>query len=364
MIELSFVVPCRNEEQGLELLVRPAEAVARQLGVSFEVVLVDDGSNDGTWNVVRRLAVEHPEVVGVRLSRPFGQQAALAAGLSAAMGERVLTLDADLQDPPEFVGELIAKMDQGFDVVHARRSSRPGETRFKRATAAAFYRLLNWLSDTHVERDCGEFRLYSRRAVQALLSLPEQRRFLRGLASWIGFKQAVVEYERAPRARGKSQYSLNRMLDLAADAMTAFSIRPLRLATVFALACAAAAGISGAFGTWALVVTHPLAPWAIAAAFIGGLATMQLLALGVIGEYLGRLYEQSLGRPMYIVEEVVGDGGVVGTARDALNGREQLRGGHCPPYESTASNSTAWDGHHPDYNGLRKTPRIEVPQGK
>lgn len=318
-LELSFVVPCQNEDDGLEELVRRVESSVRELGISYEVVLVDDGSTDGTWRVLRQLAEEYHEVVGVRLSRSFGQQAALAAGLSMARGQRVLTLDADLQDPPELLGELMAKMDRGADVVHARRRSRAGESILKRAEAAAFYRLLNWLCDTPIERDCGEFRLYSRRAVDELSCLPERRAFLRGLASWIGFTQAVVEYDRAARSRGKSKFQLGSMLRLAGDALVGFSIRPLRLATLFSFICCAAAAVGAMLGGWGLIAGNAWGAWALAAALMCALSGVQLLALGVVGEYLGRLYEQSLGRPMYIVDQMVTHTGDVDVRQMTFN---------------------------------------------
>lgn len=304
-IHLSFVVPCHNEQEGLAELHRRIDAAAREVGKPFEVVLVNDGSTDGTWGAVRRLAAEHGEVVAVSLSRSFGQQAALAAGLSLARGERVLTLDADLQDPPELIVPMLAKMEQGADVVHARRRSRHGESFFKRSSAAAFYRLLNWLTETRVERDSGEFRLLNRRAVEVLARLPERRRLLRGLAAWIGFEQAVVEYDRPPRAFGKSKFPLGEMLALATDAVTAFSIRPLRLASALAVVCGAAATAGAACGLGGLIAGRAWTAWALAAALLCTLAGMQLLVLGVIGEYLGRLYEQSLERPLFIIDEVV-----------------------------------------------------------
>lgn len=349
-LELSFVVPCHNEEQGLEELTRRVGAAARDLVLSFELVLVDDGSTDGTWSALRRLAKEHPEVVAVRLSRSFGQQAALAAGLSAARGNRVLTLDADLQDPPELLGEFMAKMDKGAEVVHGRRRSRMGETMLKRAEAATFYRIMNCLSDTRIEPDCGEFRLYSRRAVDTLSGLREGRRFLRGLASWIGFKQAVVEYDRPARGRGATKFGLGTMLRLAGDALVGFSIRPLRLAILFALACGTFAGVMGAFGLWALSTGHASAAWALAAALVTGLAAMQLLALGFIGEYLGRLYEQSLGRPTYIVEAIVAERTRVGVAHQGFTGVRGL--------SNELTDETAWEGHLPCRNGDQR-PRDE-----
>jgi polyisoprenyl-phosphate glycosyltransferase len=304
-VYLSFVVPCLNEAEGVCELHRRIDAAGRQMAGPFEIVIVDDGSSDGTWPTLRRLATEHPEVAAVRLSRSFGQQAALAAGLSVARGERVLTLDADLQDPPELVAEMLTKMDEGADVVHARRRSRTGESLFKRATAAAFYRVLNWLSDTRIEPDSGEFRLFSRRAVDVMLVMPERHRLLRGLAGWIGFRQAVVEYDRPPRALGKSKFPSRAMLRLATDAIAAFSTRPLRLASVLSLVCVMAAVAGAAGGAWGLTAARAWASFALGAALVCALAGMQLLALGVIGEYLGRLYPQSQARPLFIIDDVI-----------------------------------------------------------
>lgn len=319
-IYLSFVVPCQNEQQGLLELHRRIGTAARAAAKPFEIVLVNDGSTDGTWLAMRQLAAEHSEVVAISLSRSFGQQAALTAGLSIARGERVLTLDADLQDPPELVAEMLVKMKEGADVIHARRRSRRGESLFKRLSAATFYRLVSWLSDSPIEHDSGEFRLFSRRAVDELLRLREQHRLLRGLAGWIGFKQAVVEYDRPPRTFGSSKFKLPAMMRLAMDAITAFSIRPLRLATMLAVVCAFAALASAGGGIWALWAGTNWGAWALAAALVCGLAAMQLVVLGVVGEYLGRVYEQSLGRPLFIIDEVVRhDSGRVGIAHHELN---------------------------------------------
>lgn len=303
---LSFVVPCHNELVTLAELYHRIDVAARKIAPSFEVVLIDDGSTDATWTAMRQLAEEHGDVIAVSLSRSFGQQAALAAGLSLARGDRVLTLDADLQDPPELIAEMMAKMDAGADIVHARRRSRPGESSFKRLTAAAFYRVLNSLSDTSIEPDSGEFRLLSRRAVDALARMPERRRFLRGLASWIGFEQAVVDYDRPSRVFGTSKFGLAGMLGLASDAIVAFSTRPLQLASALAVLCGVLAGASGACGIWASMAGRTWSGGAFATALACALAAMQLLVLGVIGEYLGRLYEQTLGRPLFIIDEVVG----------------------------------------------------------
>lgn len=318
MVELSFVIPCRDEGAGLIELHRRISAAARDCTDSFEIVLVDDGSADETWQVMQKLVAERPEIVAAKLSRGFGQQAALAAGLSLARGNRVLTLDADLQDPPELLSGLLALMNAGADIVHARRRSRRGESLLKRATAALFYRLINGLSDTPVERDCGEFRLYSRRTVDALSSLHERHRLLRGLAGWVGFPQAVLEYDRPPRAEGRSKFPLPAMVRLATDAFTGFSIRPLRLATLFAALCSLTAVGFAAYGaaSWALG-TVP-SGWPFALALLSFYSALQLLSIGIAGEYLGRLYEQSLGRPLFIVEEVVRGGSAACETRPAV----------------------------------------------
>ncbi|MEX2119596.1 MAG: glycosyltransferase family 2 protein [Pirellulales bacterium] len=301
---LSFVVPCCNEQAGLVELHRRLDAAARQIMKPFEIILVDDGSTDGTRGVMLHLASAHPEVVAVSLSRNFGQQAALSAGLAVSAGEHVVTLDADLQDPPELLPQLLEQMDQGADVVHARRRSRTGESWFKRATAAAFYRLLARQSDTPIQPDSGEFRLLTRRVVDELLRMPERHRLLRGMTGWLGFRHAAVEYDRPPRAHGTTKFPLRKMVRLAMDAGTSFSTGPLRFATWLGLACGGLAVLAIAGAGWSFLRSGAVSAWLPVLAISAAFSSLQLLALGIVGEYLGRLYEQSQGRPLFVIDEI------------------------------------------------------------
>jgi dolichol-phosphate mannosyltransferase len=317
---LSAVVPCYNEEQVLpELHRRLAAACAAAAPSDYEIVLVNDGSRDGTWAEMLKLADRDARVVLVNLSRNHGHQLALTAGLSVCRGRRVLIIDADLQDPPELLPAMMSVMDGGADVVYGQRVRRAGETIGKRATAAIFYRLIERLTETPIPRDTGDFRLLSRRALDVFLAMPERHRFVRGMISWIGFRQEPVRYERAPRAAGVTKYPFGKMLRFAMDAVTAFSVKPLALASVvgvcsggFALVLLAFSIASWLFGGQALV-----AGWTSLMAGVALLGAVQLFVLGIIGEYLGRLYEQSKGRPLFVIDQVVRGGRTDADARAA-----------------------------------------------
>lgn len=305
MIALSIVVPCCNEEDVLRQSVDRLLAAGAALGEPFEVVLVDDGSHDRTWEIINEAAHAHPEVRGVRLSRNFGHQPAIMAGLQAALGAHVLVIDADLQDPPELAGAMLAeaRAGSGSDVVFGVRRSRAEERWLKRTTARLFYRVLNSLADRPIPVDTGDFRLMSRRVVAALLSLPERGRYLRGLVGWVGFPQKPFPYDRAPRAAGRTKYSWGRMMALAVEAITSFSLRPLRLAVwLGGMQLVVSAFVLG----WALyswIRADVVAGWTsiiCVMLFIGG---MQTLILGILGEYLGKLFVEAKGRPLFIVQE-------------------------------------------------------------
>ena len=228
---LSLVVPCMNEEDGIDTLVTRLSAITAQWQKQAEIVLVDDGSTDGTWAAIEQASQRCSQVVGIKLSANRGHQIALTAGLEAAKGERIMMLDADLQDPPELMTDMMFMMDRGFDVVYGRRAERQGETMFKRATAHMFYRVLNAMSDIDIPRDTGDFRLVNRKTLDAVLEMPERARFIRGMFAWAGFKQVGIEYIRAPRETGETKYPLRKMIRFSIDAMTAFSTKPLKLAT-------------------------------------------------------------------------------------------------------------------------------------
>jgi len=305
-VQVSVVVPVFNEEDNVEELHRRLTAVLAGLVSSYEIVLVDDGSKDRSWQLIEALAARDAHVVGLRFSRNFGHQMALAAGLDSARGEAVIIMDADLQDPPELIPELLAKHRQGYEVVYAVRTSRAGESLFKRATAKLFYRLLRRLTQVDIPLDTGDFRLMGRQAVAAFRSLPERHRFTRGLVAWLGFPSTGVPFDRPVRRAGVAHYPLRKMLRLAVDAITSFSHVPLQLALWLGLV-AAAVGVLWPVGA---VVAH-LAGWSwpghpalvSVVLLLGG---VQLVALGLLGEYLGRVFDEVKRRPLYVLQARVG----------------------------------------------------------
>jgi dolichol-phosphate mannosyltransferase len=308
---LSVVVPCYNESEVLGELHDRLTAVCDGVGRSYEIVLVNDGSKDRTWPLMAELAERDPSVVAVNLARNHGHQLALSAGLSLCRGERVLIIDADLQDPPELLPEMLRIMDGGVDVVYGQRRSREGETALKLVTASLFYRLIEKLSDVPLPRDTGDFRLMSRRALNVLLDMPERHRFIRGMVSWIGFRQEPLLYDRRARAAGTTKYPIRKMLRLSADAITSFSTKPLALASWMGMACGLFATFLGVFTliSWFGWFGRPnVTGWTSLMAAIALLGSVQLLVLGVIGEYLGRLFEQSKGRPLFVIDRVIRSG--------------------------------------------------------
>jgi polyisoprenyl-phosphate glycosyltransferase len=305
-IALSVVIPCYNERDGIaELHRRVTAACNAQSGSSYEIVLVVDGATDGTREAIFDLARKDPHIVAIDLSRNYGHQIALSAGLELCRGERILILDADLQDPPELLGPMMAKMDEGFDVVYGQRLKRDGESLFKRSSASLFYRLLRRMVDIDIAADTGDFRLMTRRAVDHLNAMPERYRFIRGMVNWIGLKQTAFHYHRQARFAGTTHYPLRKMVLLAVDAMTSFSIAPLRFASHLGM-------IFGLIGLVALGYTivswldgNVIPGWTSLAAIVLILGSVQLLVLGIFGEYLGRMYMETKRRPLYIVNEIV-----------------------------------------------------------
>jgi glycosyltransferase involved in cell wall biosynthesis len=308
MTALSIVVPCFNEQECLgELHQRLSKAARASAGEDYELVLVNDGSNDGTWPMMREIAERDPRVVAINLSRNHGHQLALTAGLDLSRGEKILIIDADLQDPPELLPDMIAAMERECaDVVYGVRGARDGETHFKRATAAAFYRLLARATEVDIPVDAGDFRLMSRRALEALLAMPEQARFIRGMVAWIGFNQVPFVYDRKERFAGRTKYPLRKMIRFALDALTGFSSAPLKLASQ--------AGLLLSFGS-VLIVLYILYAWAVGRNIPGWtslmfvvvvLGAIQMFVLGLMGEYIGRLYIEAKKRPLYIIQEIAG----------------------------------------------------------
>lgn len=303
---LSVIVPCFNEEASLDELHRRVTAACRGVaGDDYEIVLINDGSKDQTWDRLRELAQRDPHLCCIDLSRNYGHQSAVTAGLSLARGNRVLLLDADLQDPPELLPAMMAQMDAGYDVVFGQRQSREGEGVFKRATAALFYRLLRPLADVDIPKDTGDFRLMNRAVVEAFNALPEQHRFVRGMIAWVGFRQVAVPYAREKRQRGESHYPFWKMASLAIDAVTSFSVVPLRLIVMLAGATfLASLGLMLYVGvSWAFFNAVP--GWTSLISVVLFLGSVQLLSLGIIGEYVGRIFIESKRRPLFLIREVV-----------------------------------------------------------
>jgi dolichol-phosphate mannosyltransferase len=306
--QLSVVIPCYNEERCLDALHARVSAAARAaVGEDYEIVLVNDGSRDDSWAAMQRIAAADPHLVAINLSRNHGHQLALTAGLDLSSGAQILIIDADLQDPPELLGEMRETMArEEADVVYAVRRKRQGETWFKRATAAAFYRLLDRMTDTPIPLDTGDFRLMSRRALDALLSLPEQARFIRGMVAWIGFRQVPLVYDRAERHAGETNYPLGKMLRLAFDAMTGFSTAPLRLASHAGLLLTGASLLLLIYIAVGWLTGSAVQGWTSTMLVVVLLGAVQMFVLGMIGEYLGRLYVESKRRPLYLVADVTG----------------------------------------------------------
>ena len=297
---LSVVAPVYNEQELIEEFYnRVVKALA---GFEFELVLVDDGSSDGTAAILQRLAANDPRVRVIYLSRNFGHQTALTAGLDHARGDAVVMLDADLQDPPELITTMLDHWRAGCDVVYAVRRARAGESRFKLATARWFYAIFDHLAQIDLQRDSGDFRLLDRRALDALLAMRERNRFLRGMTVWVGFTQAAVPYSRDARYAGTTKYTLARMLRFSADAILSFSERPLQLATLLGLIISALAFVA----IPVVIVLRLLGQYlpgfgtlTIAVLLLGGI---QLVSIGIIGEYVGRIYDEVKGRPLYLVK--------------------------------------------------------------
>lgn len=304
MPRLTVVVPAYNESAVLETFHARLSSVLAELPLECDVLYVDDGSTDATWQLMNGLASRDARTGAIKLSRNFGKEAALTAGLDHVDADAAIVIDADLQDPPELIPALVERWREGFDVVYATRNARRGETGFKRFTSALFYRSMDRVSDIHVPRDTGDFRLLSRRALDALRQLRERQRFMKGLFTWIGYRQTAVYYLREPRQAGATKWNYWRLLQLAIEGFTSFSTAPLRLATWIGIA---ASLLSFLFGLWvfgkALLFGDPVQGYPslmVVILFIGG---VQLLALGVIGEYLGRNYAESKQRPLYFIEE-------------------------------------------------------------
>jgi glycosyltransferase involved in cell wall biosynthesis len=305
---VSVIVPCYNEEQVIvETNHELVATLAAIQGIDFEIIYVDDGSRDATADMLHAIHAADSRARVVLLSRNFGHQLAVSAGLEHAAGDAAVIIDADLQDPPAVIPEMIERWRDGYDVVYGVRGERAGETAFKRWTARAFYRLINRISEIEIPLDVGDFRLLDRKVVDVLLAMPERDRFLRGMVSWIGFRQVAVLYNRAPRRAGQSKYPIMKMVRFAVDSVISFSFAPLRLA-IWGGFIALGASFVGI--VYALVIrlytTDWVKGWAsifTAVLFLGG---VQLITLGIVGEYVGRIYAEVKLRPLFVVRERLG----------------------------------------------------------
>ena len=307
--KLSVVSPCYNEEGSLgELHRRLSDACRTEVGEDYEIVLVDDGSSDRTRSIIGELCGNDPHIVGVCLSRNHGHQLALSAGLHVCCGQRILIIDADLQDPPELLTGMMKLMDEGADVVYGQRRERRGKSPFKKFSAVLFYRLLNRLVDIKIPVDTGDFRLMSRRTLDELNRMPERHRFIRGMVSWIGFRQVPLHYERQERFAGETKYPFRKMVKFALDAISGFSVVPLRIATYLGFLCAVLGLVAFCYTVYSYLSGIALQGWTTLMTVVLILGSGQLLVLGVIGEYLGRLYIESKNRPLFIIEEILRGG--------------------------------------------------------
>jgi dolichol-phosphate mannosyltransferase len=305
--EVSFVIPVLDEREVIDELHRRLDGVMAELDVPCEVVIVDDGSTDGTHEAVAALHERDPRIKLLRLSRNFGHQAAITAGLDHALGDAIVIMDGDLQDPPEVAIEMVRKWREGFHVVYAVRDDRAGETRFKLTTARWFYRMLGRLSEVRIPEDAGDFRLVDRTVLDAVGSMREHHRYLRGLFAWVGYDQVGVRYSRDARHSGRTKFPLHRMVAFASDGIVSFSVAPLRLALNLGFLGSA---VSVMLGISAIVVKlgglFVVPGWASIVVALGFLTGVQLIVLGVMGEYIARIYDEVKRRPLYLVRESLG----------------------------------------------------------
>jgi dolichol-phosphate mannosyltransferase len=301
---LSVVAPVHNEEALVAAFHARVRAAVEPLG-PYELVLVDDGSTDASWQRMLEVAAADPNVRLIRLSRNFGHQPALTAGLDAARGDAVVTIDSDLQDPPELIPELVRSWRDGYDVVYAVRAEREGESAVKLATASVFYRLLRQMTTTEIPADAGDFRLLSRRVVDALGRMPERARFLRGMTSWVGYRQTGVPYRREARTAGETKFPMRKMVRFALDAMTSFSTVPIRLVTGLGFLTVLFCIAYLAYTLYAKFASHSTVPgWTSVVIVVLLLGGVQLLSLGIIGQYIARIFDEAK-QPLYLVDEVV-----------------------------------------------------------
>jgi len=300
-------VPVYNEAANLEVLYASLHAVLEEMGRSYEVIFVDDGSSDGTFEVVKQLHEQNPAVKGYSFSRNFGHQTALFAGLSKSNGEVVISMDGDMQHPPDMIPVLLEKYEEGYDIVNTKRIDAKSTGLFKKLTSRWYYKMLNALSDVPIEPAAADFRLMNRKSVEALNSLPETHRFTRGLVGWMGFKQAIIPYQAAPRHAGSSKYTFFKMLRFGLDGIVSFSVKPLRIAFYTGVMVSIAALLYAIYAIMQHILGSTVEGWTsilVSVLFIGGVT---LLSLGVIGEYIARIFNEVRRRPMYFFKDQTND---------------------------------------------------------
>ncbi|MBD1373282.1 glycosyltransferase family 2 protein [Hazenella sp. IB182357] len=302
-VRYSVIVPVFNEEEVLRETYRRLSNVMSQTNDSYELIFIDDGSSDQSEQILTELCTQDQAVQSVHFSRNFGHQVAITAGMDLAQGDAIIVIDADLQDPPELILKMIDKWQEGYEVVYAKRTEREGETPFKRLTAAVFYRLLYRMTDVEIPVDTGDFRLIDRSVCEQMKDMKEQNRFVRGLVSWVGFRQTAIAYKREERWAGETKYPLKKMLKLSIDAITSFSYRPLKMATYLGWLLA-----GGSFSYLILVLLQAgfseatVPGWASIISLILFFNGVLFIFLGLLGEYIGRIYDESKSRPLYIIK--------------------------------------------------------------
>lgn len=306
-INLSVVIPFHNEEESLPILIsRLLNSINADTFKNFEIIFVNDGSTDNSESIIKNIITENDSICLVNLSRNFGHQAALTAGLEISRGEVVFCLDADLQDPPELLGPMYDKVLEGYDVVYGERIKREGESYFKKITAACFYRILNKVSMIKIPLDTGDFRLMTRRVVDELNGLPEGNRFVRGLVAWLGFNQYAFKYERDARFAGETKYPLYKMISLSIDALTAFTISPLRIVLYFSSSMILISVLIFIWLLYSYIYLDVVSGWTSIIALVTLFSSIILLTLSIIGEYVGRIFMQTKQRPSYLIKNIYG----------------------------------------------------------
>ncbi|MEY4479556.1 MAG: hypothetical protein RLZZ267_234 [Bacillota bacterium] len=304
MVRYSIIIPVYNEEEVIVHTYQRLNHVMKTINEPYELIFVNDGSRDKTYEKLEQLEATDSAVRVLDFSRNFGHQIAITAGMDHAQGQAIVVIDADLQDPPELIIDMIAKWKEGYDVVYAKRVSRKGETWFKKASASLFYRILHRLSDVDIPIDTGDFRLIDRQVADQLKEIREKNRFVRGLVSWVGFRQTAVEYERDERQYGETKYPLKRMIKLSVDGMTSFSIKPLKITSYLGVFSSVAGFLYMIYVLYLRVFTDDtITGWASAIIIQLFFSGITLIMLGIIGEYVGRIYDESKNRPIYILRE-------------------------------------------------------------